>query len=99
MPACSRLTGLMLAALLCTGSAAAEPARQAPQPPDQQWQPLFQQVQGAHLFKDQKTFADAIPRQDAHALLDHWQQAQIRQAAEQLGLNPGVCRFESCSGH
>jgi len=78
MPACSRLTGLMLAALLCTDSAAAEPARQAPQPPDQQWQPLFQQVQGAHLFKDQKTFADAIPRQDARALLDHWQQAQTQ---------------------
>ena len=79
MPACSRLTGLMLAALLCTGSAAAEPARQkTPQPPDQQWQPLFQQVQGAHLFKDQKTFADAIPRQDARALLDHWQKAQTQ---------------------
>ena len=25
--------------------------------------------------------------------------AQIRQSAERLGLNPGVCRFESCSGH
>ncbi|MCF7752659.1 alpha,alpha-trehalase TreA [Bacillus subtilis subsp. subtilis] len=76
MPICSPLTGLLLAALLCTGSAAAEPIHQAPQPPDQQWQPLFQQVQGAHLFKDQKTFADAIPRQDARSLLDHWQQAQ-----------------------
>ena len=25
--------------------------------------------------------------------------AQVRQLAERLGLNPSVCRFDSCSGH
>jgi len=25
--------------------------------------------------------------------------AQVRQLAERLGLNPSVCRFNSCSGH
>ncbi len=71
-----RFTGLLLVCLLCTGpgNAAAETAPPPPSPPDQQWQPLFQQVQGAHLFKDQKTFADAVPRQDASAVLAQWQQ-------------------------
>ena len=25
--------------------------------------------------------------------------AQVRQSAERLGLNPSVCRFDSCSGY
>lgn len=73
-----RFTGLLLVCLLCTGpgNAAAETAPPPPSPPDQQWQPLFQQVQGAHLFKDQKTFADAVPRQEASAVLAQWRQVR-----------------------
>lgn len=63
---------LLLVTLLCAATAAAD----APLPPDQQLQPLFQQVQRAHLFKDQKTFADAVPGIAPHALLREWQQAQ-----------------------
>lgn len=73
-----RLAGLLLASLLYSASAGAQAPVQAPQPPDQQWQPLFQQVQRAHLFKDQKTFADAVPKLDADALLAEWGQAQAQ---------------------
>ncbi len=74
----SRLPGLLLVFLFCAGTATADSPAPAPQPPDQQWQPLFHQVQGAHLFKDQKTFADAVPRQDAGALLAQWQHARAQ---------------------
>ena len=48
MRAWIRPAGLLLVLSLCGGIAtAAEPL-----PPDQQLQPLFQQVQGAHLFVD-----------------------------------------------
>lgn len=70
----TRLAHLLLLALL--GTAHADADTPAPSPPDQQWQPLFQQAQGAHLFEDQKTFADAVPRQPPAALLQDWQQAQ-----------------------
>ena len=78
MPPRTRLAGLMLASLLSTGTATAAPPAQPPLPPDQQWQPLFQQAQGAHLFDDQKTFADAVPRQDPAQLLALWQRAQAQ---------------------
>lgn len=73
-----RLAGLLLASLLYSAAAGAQAPAQAPQPPDQQWQPLFQQVQRARLFKDQKTFADAVPNLDADALLAEWGQAQAQ---------------------
>lgn len=77
----SRLAGLMLASLLCAATATANgPSPAPPLPPDQQWQPLFQQVQGAHLFGDQKTFADAVPRQDPTAVLAQWRSMQGRSA-------------------
>lgn len=44
-----------------------------PTPPDLRLQPLFQQVQGAHLFPDQKTFADAVPRRAPEAIVQAWQ--------------------------
>ncbi|WMJ71235.1 alpha,alpha-trehalase TreA [Stenotrophomonas sp. 24(2023)] len=65
-------TRLLTCLLLATATAAAE----VPAPPDQQLQPLFQQVQGAHLFKDQKTFADAVPNAAPASVLQAWQQAQ-----------------------
>lgn len=78
MRPCNRLAGLLLASLLVSAPAGAETPASAPLPPDQQWQPLFQQVQRAHLFKDQKTFADAVPTLDAGALLAVWEQAQAQ---------------------
>ncbi|MGY8563958.1 alpha,alpha-trehalase TreA [Paracidovorax citrulli] len=71
MRPCTRLAGLLLASLLCTSPATA--GSPTPAPPDQQWQPLFQQVQGAHLFKDQKTFADAVPMADSGGILAAWE--------------------------
>jgi len=71
-----RLTGLLLASLLCSVTAVAQDTALPPLPPDQQWQPLFQQVQRAHLFKDQKTFADAVPQRDVALLLAEWARAR-----------------------
>jgi len=68
--------GASLALMLCMASAAAEETARAPEPPDQPLAPLFQQVQRAHLFADQKTFADAVPHQPAAAVLADWQAAQ-----------------------
>lgn len=78
MRPCSRLAGLLLSSLLLSAAAQAQGTVSAPPPPDQQWQPLFQQVQGAHLFKDQKTFADAVPRQPAATVLTEWQRARTQ---------------------
>ncbi|HYQ24431.1 alpha,alpha-trehalase TreA [Stenotrophomonas sp.] len=68
--------GASLALLFCMAAAAAAAPTHATAPPDQQLAPLFQQVQRAHLFADQKTFADAVPRQPAAAVLADWQTAQ-----------------------
>ncbi|MFU9135720.1 alpha,alpha-trehalase TreA [Erwinia tasmaniensis] len=46
---------------------------QSPQPPDIRLGPLFQAVQSAKLFSDQKTFADAIPKSDPSTILADWQ--------------------------
>ncbi len=75
-PGCSS-AWLMLPALLATCvTVAAQTRAVTPPAPDQQLAPLFQQVQRAHLFADQKTFADAVPRQPAAAVLADWQTAQ-----------------------
>lgn len=68
--------GASLALVLCIANATAEETARAPEPPDQPLAPLFQQVQRAHLFADQKTFADAVPHQPAAAVLADWQAAQ-----------------------
>ncbi|WP_079221079.1 alpha,alpha-trehalase TreA [Stenotrophomonas maltophilia] len=68
--------GASLALVLCIANATAEETAHAPEPPDQPLAPLFQQVQRAHLFADQKTFADAVPHQPAAAVLADWQTAQ-----------------------
>ncbi|MGH8037045.1 MAG: alpha,alpha-trehalase TreA [Stenotrophomonas sp.] len=71
-----RLTGLLLASVLFVATAAAEVPSQTP--PDEQWQPLFQDVQRAHLFNDQKTFADAVPQSDINAIVAQWQRARTQ---------------------
>ncbi|MBY1055405.1 alpha,alpha-trehalase [Citrobacter europaeus] len=46
-----------------------------PQPPDILLGPLFNDVQTAKLFPDQKTFADAVPNSDPLMILaDYWMQ-------------------------
>lgn len=70
----SRPAGLALVLSLLAGVASAA----APRPPDQQLQPLFQQVQRAPLFSDQKTFADALPRHRPGQIMDAWRRDSAR---------------------
>ena len=70
------LAGTTLALLTCIGAARAANTDAPPAAPDQQLQPLFQQVQRAQLFADQKTFADAVPRREPAVVLADWQHAQ-----------------------
>lgn len=44
-----------------------------PQPPDVRLGPLFNAVQQAKFFPDQKTFADAVPKYDPASILADWQ--------------------------
>ncbi len=59
------LAGTLLT-LASFSSTAADPHSdtETPQPPDSLLGPLFNDVQNAQLFPDQKTFADAIPNSD-----------------------------------
>jgi len=54
---------------LATLTAEAEETRPIPQSPDILLGPLFNDVQSAKLFSDQKTFADAIPSSDPLMIL------------------------------
>lgn len=58
------------------------PRLDAPQPPDTLFGPLFDAVQRAKLYPDQKTFADAVPRQAPAAIL-----AAYRQQYQQAGFD------------
>lgn len=49
-----------------------------PQPPDIRLGPLFHAVQAAKIFPDQKTFADAVPKQDPTAILTDWQMQKMQ---------------------
>ncbi|EOI9020744.1 trehalase family glycosidase, partial [Salmonella enterica subsp. enterica serovar Dublin] len=66
---------LALAGTLLTfasfSATAADPSSdtETPQPPDILLGPLFNDVQNAKLFPDQKTFADAIPNSDPLMIL------------------------------
>ena len=71
-----RLAGTTLALLSCIGAARAVDTDAASAAPDQQLQPLFQQVQRAQVFADQKAFADAVPQREPAAVLADWQRAQ-----------------------
>ncbi|WP_075181049.1 alpha,alpha-trehalase TreA [Pantoea sp. 1.19] len=72
-----RVTALALvltAALSVSGAGAGEHRlNDQPTPPDVRFGPLFNAVQAAKLFPDQKTFADAIPNGDPTAILADWQ--------------------------
>ena len=50
-------------------SYAEEPSGARKQPPDILFGPLFNDVQTAKLFPDQKTFADAVPKNDPQTIL------------------------------
>ena len=78
MPLRSRCLGLLLALTLPPLAAAASPGDALPSPPDQHWQPLFQQVQRAHLFPDQKTFADAVPKGDPATAVAEWERSRTQ---------------------
>lgn len=54
------IVSLVLAGLLLPGPAS---SAEAPKPPSQDWGELYDAVEMAGLFPDQKTFADAIPRE------------------------------------
>jgi len=67
---------LPLLATLAGYANAAEVSQQAstaPQPPDVTLGPLYQAVQAAKLFPDQKTFADALPKTSPSQILADWQ--------------------------
>jgi len=83
----ARLTFLLSAALLA-GATAAHADDQSrmlsnqPQPPDVRLGPLFNAVQQAKFYPDQKTFADAVPKSNPSSILADWQMqkkpAQLR---------------------
>ncbi|EMX9182594.1 alpha,alpha-trehalase, partial [Citrobacter sedlakii] len=62
------LTGTLLTFASLSANAE-EPMTNPPQPPDILLGPLFNDVQNAKLFPDQKTFADAVPNNDPLTIL------------------------------
>lgn len=75
--------------LLCLSAfpAQAEEIAVTPQPPDILLGPLFNDVQNAKLFPDQKTFADAVPNSDPLMILADYRMQQ----------NPSCCCcFPNC---
>lgn len=64
--------------LLCLSAfpAQAEEIAVTPQPPDILLGPLFNDVQNAKLFPDQKTFADAVPNSDPLMILADYRMQQ-----------------------
>ncbi|XNM78093.1 hypothetical protein ACLK19_08145 [Escherichia coli] len=54
----------------------AEETPVTPQPPDILLGPLFNDVQNAKLFPDQKTFADAVPNSDPLMILADYRMQQ-----------------------
>ncbi|AUX72512.1 alpha,alpha-trehalase TreA [Erwinia pyrifoliae] len=75
---------LLLAGALVTSCAAQAQESQrlfnnTPQPPDVRLGPLFAAVQAANLYPDQKTFADAVPKNDPSLILSDWQMQKMQQ--------------------
>ncbi|MEJ8323008.1 alpha,alpha-trehalase [Kosakonia sacchari] len=69
------LGGALLAT--ATHTFAAE-AQNTPQPPDILLGPLFSDVQTAKLFRDQKTFADAVPKGDPLMILADYRMQRMQ---------------------
>lgn len=69
LPYALRLVPGIVLVALATLTAQAEQTRPTPQSPDILLGPLFNDVQSAKLFSDQKTFADAIPNGDPLMIL------------------------------
>ncbi|NDL63366.1 alpha,alpha-trehalase TreA [Acerihabitans arboris] len=92
VPYSGRLRNMLLAVVLAIASgpavtAVAAPAQAAsgplvlaaaPQPPDILFGPLFEAVQQAKIFPDQKTFADAVPRENPATILAQYQQQRAQ---------------------
>jgi len=68
---------LALALLLPAAGSAAQPSRE-PQPPSVTFGDLYRAVEMAHVFPDQKTFADAIPRQAPARIVKAYRQRKSR---------------------
>lgn len=74
-----RIAPLILAALFGVPAIMAQAADEdrmlssQPQPPDVRLGPLFNAVQQAQFFPDQKTFADAVPKYNPSSVLADWQ--------------------------
>ncbi|MDO6408039.1 alpha,alpha-trehalase TreA [Pantoea phytobeneficialis] len=70
---------LLLSTALLMGSAVAHAEdngrmlNNQPQPPDIRLGPLFNAVQQAKFYPDQKTFADAVPKYNPSSILADWQ--------------------------
>ncbi|WP_267221793.1 alpha,alpha-trehalase TreA [Novosphingobium clariflavum] len=58
-------------------------SQHAPQSPQVLFGPLFEAVQSMRIFPDGKTFVDAVPREDADAILAAWR-SERPQGAEAL---------------
>lgn len=68
--------GLLAFVLVCQSSFARQ---SAPQSPDILFGPLFDAVQRAQLFDDQKTFADAVAKRAPQLIIADWQKQKSQQ--------------------
>ena len=71
-------------------SVQAEETPVTPQPPDILLGPLFNDVQNAKLFPDQKTFADAVPNSDPLMILADYRMQQNQSSISLTSISP--CR-------
>ncbi|HEY0211837.1 alpha,alpha-trehalase TreA [Acerihabitans sp.] len=67
--------GAAMAAPAVSGTLVQAPA---PQPPDILFGPLFEAVQQARIYPDQKTFADAVPRGEPASILTQYRQQRAQ---------------------
>jgi len=78
---CLALSGALASALLATAAFGAGPAPgRPPEPPSVEFGEMYQAVEMAGLYPDQKTFADAIPDKPPAQLLADYER-QKRKAA------------------
>jgi alpha,alpha-trehalase len=70
------VSAILLALLLPVLGAARE--RSQPQPPSILFAPLYQAVETAGIFSDQKSFADAVPNQPPAEILAEYEKRRHR---------------------